>query len=567
MKSMAAPSVKAPPLPPSVAASASSSSVAMKSVKPGGVQQVRFNAKSDGAKSGGEKKQVVKGRAAVDSSCPIAGGFHVYEEGNDIYDVYLNQTDLRQNRNKYYIIQLLESDDGTKQYHTWNRWGRVGEERNAQNALKGPMPLVQAKADFNGKFTDKTKNRWANRANFATVEGKYTLIERDYGVDDKPADAPASTTAKVIESKLDKRVQDFISLIADVKMMESSLREIGFDPDRMPLGKLKKTTIAQAYEVLKKLSNVVAGAGSGGGGGSSVGSASTIIDLSNAFYSLIPHVSDDGKGGTRGQLPPIDNVQLLKLKIDMVEALGNIEMSNRVIDTGKGTAFDMHPIDAKYGQLENALKPIDVDSPTHKMLAKYIANTHGETHTLYTLELLQAFEACRDGEDAGFDDRGNRMLLWHGSRLTNWVGILSGGLRIAPPEAPVTGYMFGKGVYFADMVTKSANYCFANRQNPTGVLMLCDVALGKQYERLTSEYEAGKSCAKAKCDSTWGKGKSAPDRKGEVDAPGLPGVRVPMGKGGPTGVRDSSLLYNEFIVYDIKQIRQKYVLKVKFNYR
>ena len=51
------------------------------------------------------------------------------------------------------------------------------------------------------------------------------------------------------------------------------------------------------------------------------------------------------------------------------------------------------------------------------------------------------------------------MLLWHGSRLTNYVGILSQGLRIAPPEAPVTGYMFGKGIYFADMVSKSANYC------------------------------------------------------------------------------------------------------------
>ena len=50
--------------------------------------------------------------------------------------------------------------------------------------------------------------------------------------------------------------------------------------------------------------------------------------------------------------------------------------------------------------------------------------------------------------------RQNRMLLWHGSRLTNWVGILSKGLRIAPPEAPVTGYMFGKGVYFADMVSQ-----------------------------------------------------------------------------------------------------------------
>jgi len=44
------------------------------------------------------------------------------------------------------------------------------------------------------------------------------------------------------------------------------------------------------------------------------------------------------------------------------------------------------------------------------------------------------------------------MLLWHGSRITNFAGILSQGLRIAPPEAPVTGYMFGKGIYFADMV-------------------------------------------------------------------------------------------------------------------
>ena len=92
-----------------------------------------------------------------------------------------------------------------------------------------------------------------------------------------------------------------------------------------------------------------------------------------------------------------------------------------------------------------------------------------------------------------------RHLLWHGSRLTNWVGILSQGLRIAPPEAPVTGYMvrtrpsveatsviysthpvtlqFGKGVYFADMCSKSANYCFASRANNEGLLILCDVSL------------------------------------------------------------------------------------------
>ena len=44
----------------------------------------------------------------------------------------------------------------------------------------------------------------------------------------------------------------------------------------------------------------------------------------------------------------------------------------------------------------------------------------------------------------------------------------------ATPEAPATGYMFDKGVYFADSVSKSANYCWADPRNPVGVLLLCD---------------------------------------------------------------------------------------------
>lgn len=70
------------------------------------------------------------------------------------------------------------------------------------------------------------------------------------------------------------------------------------------------------------------------------------------------------------------------------------------------------------------------------------------------------------------------MLLWHGSRLTNFVSILTRGLKIAPPEAPPSGYMFGKGVYFADMSSKSANYCYTTKDNYTGILLLCEVALG-----------------------------------------------------------------------------------------
>ena len=101
-----------------------------------------------------------------------------------------------------------------------------------------------------------------------------------------------------------------------------------------------------------------------------------------------------------------------------------------------------------------------------------------------------------------------------------------------PPEAPPTGYMFGKGLYFADMVSKSANYCFASRDAPTGVLLLCDVALGEPHELIASQYEAAERSKARGKHSTWGVGKTCPDPAGRLSIP--PGVSVPSGKGVPS---------------------------------
>jgi poly [ADP-ribose] polymerase len=81
------------------------------------------------------------------------------------------------------------------------------------------------------------------------------------------------------------------------------------------------------------------------------------------------------------------------------------------------------------------------------------------------------------------------MLLWHGSRLSNYVGILSEGLKIAPYEAPATGYMFGKGIYFADIVSKSANYC-RPKDGSEGLMLLCEVALGEMSPKYSADYNA-----------------------------------------------------------------------------
>ena len=68
--------------------------------------------------------------------------------------------------------------------------------------------------------------------------------------------------------------------------------------------------------------------------------------------------------------------------------------------------------------------------------------THAPTHTGFSLTLRDAFALRREGEAERYEpykELPGRTLLWHGSRLTNFVGILRNGLRVAPKEAPVTG--------------------------------------------------------------------------------------------------------------------------------
>lgn len=67
--------------------------------------------------------------------------------------------------------------------------------------------------------------------------------------------------------------------------------------------------------------------------------------------------------------------------------------------------------------------------------------------------------------------------------------------------------MFGKGVYFADMVSKSANYCHTSYNSPTGLMLLCEVALGDMYEltgaEMITKLPAGKHSTFGEC-AWWG---------------------------------------------------------------
>jgi hypothetical protein len=79
------------------------------------------------------------------------------------------------------------------------------------------------------------------------------------------------------------------------------------------------------------------------------------------------------------------------------------------------------------------------------------------------------------------------------------------------PEAPVNGYMFGKGVYLADTSSKSANYCCQYNSGGMALLLLCDAEFGAPMLELeTSDYNAGDVCKQTGKLATLGKGRNIP---------------------------------------------------------
>lgn len=142
-----------------------------------------------------------------------------------------------------------------------------------------------------------------------------------------------------------------------------------------------------------------------------------------------------------------------------------------------------NPLDSNFESLKCKMKTLNESTLEYKMIETYVKNTSKG----YKLNIVDAFEVEREGEKERFNPEklGNRQLLWHGSRFSNFVGILSQGMRIAPPEAPCSGYLFGKGVYFADLVGKSCPYACPGLSNGIATFVLCEVALGQsqmQYQ-------------------------------------------------------------------------------------
>ena len=476
--------------------------------------------------------KVVDGVAPVDEFVNNRNKFKVCQMFGKTYSKVLNQSDLIDNKNKFYILQMLENVE-SQEVFVYFRWGRIGV-KGSDSLIPFGRNLGAAIAEFEAKYNDKA------------VEGNYEEVQIMFDDEVSVEEQERELIESIKSSNIGKGVAKLMKDIFCLRMFDSQIKEIGYDVKKMPLGKLAPTNIKMGYNILKALLKEI--------DSKNKDWKNKVETMGSKFYSFIPH----NVGFKNMATLVLDTKEKVESKLELIEMLSNMKIAKGLIDKDQ---TGLNKIDDLYTGLRNKIKLIEQESDEFSLVNKYLQSTLVPHDINLKVELMDLFEVEREGEEDKFrKEIGNRKLLWHGSRMSNFAGILSQGLKIAPAEAPITGYKFGKGVYFTDMSGKAIKYCHSDKSDGIGLLLLSDVALGNQ-NCLTNQDINASSLPEGK-NSTFGRGTFGPLENHAIDS-GM-GYRIPLGPCAKTDASNSSLDHNEYVVYNTNQIKMKYLLKCRF---
>jgi poly [ADP-ribose] polymerase len=254
-----------------------------------------------------------------------------------------------------------------------------------------------------------------------------------------------------------------------------------------------------------------------------------ITQLSGDFYTAIPHRIGRSRAAVAGAvINTLDafeqKQQTLQLMKDMLQINGD----------GGSVLFDAR-IDQEYDALKCRMEWIEPGSSEYKEMADHVLNSQIKSKTI---KVYNVYRIRREAEWEQFTEKlGNQRMLFHGSRIPNWVGILSRGILL--PKIVVSmgvhrtdpGWL-GHGIYFGDAACTSAFYTTPGSKK-TRLMAIARVALGKMKDYTEITY--GLNAPPSGYDSCHG-------------------VRA------TTGSR-SQFADDEYVVYDVRQQRMEYLVE------
>ncbi|KAG2186273.1 hypothetical protein INT43_002711 [Umbelopsis isabellina] len=538
-------------------------------------------AEEEKLKKGEEVKEI---KVEIDPNSELQDVGSIVSENGEPLDIMLHRTDVSASQyglNMFYKMSLIYNKLLDMDI-LWTRWGAIGQTGAFQ---KTPIPgRAAAVAEFKKLFKSKSGNLWDNRkTDFTSKPGRFNMVKVS-SYKDIPTLTELDLTKPTVPSQLSSSIQDFLKLCVNFKHLESAKHDVQMG---LPLGQLSDEKLGEADRILSQVDQILYELevlNTSIGGMHDVQRMKELYHklalLSNDYYLLIPKSTDSTYG-----IRPLSTRDILRQEQGRLSNLKYFNYTANVLMAAQHRNDEMHPLDYVHKSLEcniQELSPKSGHEELYNAISKYMQET-GAGPSGEHYDLLHLFSVDRKGEAASYEPfatNENRMLLWHGSKISNFIGILKQGLRIKPGQAYETGSMFGSGLYFADMFSKSSGYCndySSVDAQPYSLMLLCEVALGKTYDLVNA-----KDMDRNEEDhlSTKGLGQQGPDPKMFIKD--QRGVKIPQGPVIPfedtinnhvgsigrtnyVGRYNTNLMHNEYIVYDPAQVRIKYLLVVQNN--
>ena len=453
------------------------------------------------------------------------------------YAVTLNYTNVKNNNNKFYIIQLLQ-DKYTGKYVVLFRWGRVG--KFGQIKFSTYENFEEARLAFLAKLEHK-------------IEYGYTIIKTEAKIkrnDDNNEDENKD------DDGLEKPLSNLLRLVFDLKSFNQQMQNIGYDSDKIPLGQLSEEVLLEGYKYLNELEKIIEDKNKSN-------SSNQVYDLSSKYYTLIPH----NFGMNHMSKFVINSMEKIQKENELLDSIKNIKIISGVLHSNNNTDQNKNQISLKekLDEFIYNIKYVAKDDLNYNIIEQYLLNSN-EIKNSPKIRLNDVFEV--EEKNIGKNKNklniknSNKKLLWYGIGISNFVNIFKNGLKLPSPEAPIFSYMFGKGIYFSDIAIKS--FYNSHPQNNIGLMLLCEVELGNIEERLKADIKLPQTLGKDK-NSVKVVGMNFPDENGNFV--NKDGVIIPTGKilVNQDENKKSYFGFNEYIVYNLEQIKIKYITKVQFD--
>ncbi|XP_031628741.1 poly [ADP-ribose] polymerase-like [Contarinia nasturtii] len=461
----------------------------------------------------------------------------VYCEGTLRYEVVLDFVDIKMNKNSFCKLQLVQIYS-TALCYVFETKGRISATSSGFTNKKHTSSLEQAKNLFKQIFLDLTGNEFG-ASHFEKKPGKYNLVKIDNDIQSR------KVTKNNVPTKLSAPLYELMQLLFADEVMKTTLLAYCLVFDSMPLGKIPPSEILGVKNLLVEISSML-----------SSGNSHEIIGASNRFYSYFPHDC-----GFR-RPPLINSYGMVQQKIEMLQRILDRDIIYKTLTSPSNKERNL--LDVCYEHLQDSaeITMLNKSSGMYTQICNYVNNTqlHNDPTANYDpgpCKVDDVFVVERHEEILRYqphEENFNRQLLFHGTRIENLVSILTSGLKVIMLGSHFSGSAFGKGIYFADSVTKSARYC--HPINRTGLVLLCEVAAGRTDFR----YDFQVSQMVDHCESVQAIGMHQPDPL-HIRPDGL---KIPNGKLVKRTVK-TPLVFNEFVLFDESRVKIRYLVKLKFT--